>query len=231
MSNEIAPHAEKLPHAKNGRAICGAKTRNGTPCKGKPMANGRCRMHGGTSLGGLASPVFKTGRYSKYLPARMAERYQESLKDPEILALNDEIALADSRLEDLLKRVDTGESGAIWELARSAYKNLLVAQSKKDYVKMAEALQSLGEIIQRGQADYAAWQDVSIVMEQRRRLVESERKRRVDMQQMITVDRAMLLIGAISDILKRNIEDRNLLNKISRELQSLLVKREAEGGE
>jgi hypothetical protein len=31
--------------------LCGAKTRRGTPCKGPAMANGRCRMHGGTSTG------------------------------------------------------------------------------------------------------------------------------------------------------------------------------------
>jgi len=33
------------------RPLCGAKTRPGTPCKGQPMANGRCRMHGGASTG------------------------------------------------------------------------------------------------------------------------------------------------------------------------------------
>lgn len=35
-------------------ARCGAKTRNGQPCKSRAMANGRCRMHGGSSVGGGA---------------------------------------------------------------------------------------------------------------------------------------------------------------------------------
>ena len=30
---------------------CGARTRGGQPCRGPAMANGRCRMHGGTSTG------------------------------------------------------------------------------------------------------------------------------------------------------------------------------------
>ena len=30
---------------------CGARTRNGTPCRSPAMANGRCRMHGGSSPG------------------------------------------------------------------------------------------------------------------------------------------------------------------------------------
>lgn len=37
----------KQPHAN----ICGAKTRAGHPCRNRPMANGRCRMHGGKSTG------------------------------------------------------------------------------------------------------------------------------------------------------------------------------------
>ena len=31
---------------------CGAKTRAGAPCSARAMPNGRCRMHGGTSVGG-----------------------------------------------------------------------------------------------------------------------------------------------------------------------------------
>lgn len=30
---------------------CGAGTRSGQPCQGPAMANGRCRMHGGTATG------------------------------------------------------------------------------------------------------------------------------------------------------------------------------------
>ncbi|MXP65632.1 hypothetical protein E0493_19980 [Roseomonas sp. M0104] len=32
-------------------ARCGARTRSGRPCASPAMANGRCRMHGGTSTG------------------------------------------------------------------------------------------------------------------------------------------------------------------------------------
>lgn len=33
------------------KKICGAKTRQGTPCKKKTLKNGRCRLHGGKSTG------------------------------------------------------------------------------------------------------------------------------------------------------------------------------------
>lgn len=33
------------------KVMCGAKTRKGTPCQAKALANGRCRNHGGLSTG------------------------------------------------------------------------------------------------------------------------------------------------------------------------------------
>lgn len=50
-------------------AKCGAKTRSGQPCKSRAMANGRCRMHGGTNKGAPAANVnaAKPGSlYSKF---------------------------------------------------------------------------------------------------------------------------------------------------------------------
>ncbi len=47
---------------------CNAKTRAGTPCKTWGMRNGRCRMHGGKSYGGHASPRLKHGWYSNQFP-------------------------------------------------------------------------------------------------------------------------------------------------------------------
>lgn len=54
------------PMHESVRAICGAKTRRGTPCKTSPMKNGRCRMHGGKSTGAPKGNqnALKHGRYS-----------------------------------------------------------------------------------------------------------------------------------------------------------------------
>jgi hypothetical protein len=47
--------------------LYGAKTRAGTPCKRLARwPRGRCRLHGGCSLCGIAHPNYKHGRRSKY---------------------------------------------------------------------------------------------------------------------------------------------------------------------
>src|SRR5690606_2932983 len=52
---------------------CGARTRNGTPCRSPAMANGRCRMHGGTSPG---APIGNTNarKHGLYTADAVAER-------------------------------------------------------------------------------------------------------------------------------------------------------------
>ena len=55
-----------------GWRTCGARTRSGEPCKNLAMfPAGRCRMHGGLSLRGLASPRYKHGKYSKDILAQL----------------------------------------------------------------------------------------------------------------------------------------------------------------
>ena len=45
---------------------CNAKTRAGTPCRNwSILPAGRCRMHGGKSFRGVASPQYRHGWYSE----------------------------------------------------------------------------------------------------------------------------------------------------------------------
>lgn len=202
---------------------CTAKRTNGEPCKAWAMPNGKCRVHGGTTPKGLASPHLKTGRYSKYLPARLADRYQESKADARLLELREEVSLVDSRLTDLLQRVDTHEAGHWWKELQRIYAEFREAEGKSDIHTMRQRLADWGSVIQSGMSDYAAWNEVYGVLEQRRKLVESERKRHVEMQQMITSERAMLLISALVGIVQDHVTDKSTLAAISADVGKLIA--------
>lgn len=182
-----------------------------------------CYHHGGKTPVGIASPSFKTGKYSRYLPARLSERYEEALSDSELLALREEIALVDSRLADLLTCVDSGESGHLWQLLKDTHGEMLEARAAGDTQTMAIKLKTLGTLIQEGLADYAAWEDVRRILEQRRKLVESERKRLVEMQQVLTTERAMVLVHALAETVKKHVSDRGTLAAISADLSRVLL--------
>jgi hypothetical protein len=52
--------------------------------------------------------------------------------------------------------------------------------------------------------------------------VESERKRLVDMEQMITVERTMVLLSAVISVIRDNVTDRKTLHKISTDIGQLI---------
>lgn len=134
-----------------------------------------CHMHGGRSLAGVAHPNHRHGRYSKRLPERLGEQYEEAVHDRDLLTLRDEIGVVTVRI---------------------------------------------GEILERD-PDPDDWREIEGLVETRRRLVDSERKRLVDMQQMITSEQAMTLVAAVVDAVKRHVSDRETLQAISTEVSQL----------
>jgi hypothetical protein len=88
--------------------LCGAKRRDGQSCQAPAMPNGRCRVHGGTSPAGIAHPLFKHGKRSRYLrdmPRELKAGYSASRKDDELTSIKEELAvqtaLIQRRLADL----------------------------------------------------------------------------------------------------------------------------------
>lgn len=188
-------------------------------------------MHGGATPKGIASPAFKTGRYSRYLPERLMERYQEALHDEDLLNLRHEVALVDTRIADLLEQVERGDLGARWLELESHYETLTLATQKKDLGAGAAAFEQIGALITNGANDYLVWVQISSMLEQRRRLTDSERKRLVDMQQMITSEQAMTLVAALTDIVRKRVTDRDILAAIQNDLTRLLDRGPARGNE
>src|SRR5262252_2850255 len=90
--------------------------RSGEQCK-RWAALGRevCVIHGGKTLSGAASGTYQTGRYSKSLPVQLAQRAEEARRNPRLLSLGDDIAVAEARLAQLFEAVESGEGGRPWE--------------------------------------------------------------------------------------------------------------------
>jgi hypothetical protein len=201
---------------------CGAKTRAGQPCqKWAIQGRTRCRLHGGRTPMAQASGTYKSGRYSRFLPARLLARYRDAERDPELTSLRSELALVDARLADVLSRVDTGESSARWWALLKAHRAFRHAKASGDEPKMQEALAALELHLEGGTHDYQAWETITELIEQRRKLADSETRRLATLQQMLSAEQAMLLVGVVVDIIARHITDRQVLAQIITDLQRL----------
>lgn len=185
---------------------CGAKAHHGGTCKNPALANGRCRFHGGHHASGPMAPNWKTGRYSKWMPVRLAQRYDEARYDPELTSLIDELAVVDSRIKDLLEQLGQNEGPALWEALREAHRRMVDARDVKNTRLMQRYLNEMDRLIERGAQESALWSEITSQIDQRRRLAEAESKRLATLKQIITVQGAVALLGAIALLIKGQVE-------------------------
>ena len=178
-----------------------------------------CMKHGGKTPQGIASPHFRTGRYSQHLPARLLTEYEDTKHDPNLLELNDEIALVHSRAVDLIKRVDMGESGHLWRTLQKTYDDLTQATTSADQLL---AMQELGQLIRRGAADYAMWEDIGKQVDRKQRLVESQRNRAQELQQSMPLDQLNFILGALLTAIVKYVADRDTRAAIQAEFNRVL---------
>lgn len=197
--------------------------RSGERCKHAPMTGSTlCHMHGGKTPVGIAAPTWKHGRYSAHMPKRMLAAYEKARIDPELLNLSDDIGAIESRITDVLSRVETGDAGETWQSLERAWSDFRIANAAKDKTKSALALATIGRIIETGAGDWAAWREVLNLIERRRKLVESEGKRRMQMADMTDNAVLMALLDRLGDAVKRHVTDGDALRAIQAEISPIL---------
>lgn len=177
------------------RGICGAKTRRGGKCHVTALyPNGRCRVHGGATPSGPASPHFKTGRYSRIglLPANLASHYARTSAqlDQELLALVDEIALIDARIGEMLALSADGRHGQT--------------------------------IAPEG------WKHLEGLIEQRRKLVETETKRRKETQETLSIVQVRAILSAVAAAIHAHVTNLQERAAVAMELRKLLKRNPGE---
>lgn len=210
------------------KTLCHAHKRHSPdePCTQPAMANGCCKHHGGLTPKGIAHGAYKNGRHSKALPVRLLARYEEARSDGELIALREDIALIDTRLEDVLSRVDTGECGELWIALKAAVKAFQEAEASGKGIERETAISAIIGLCQEGIADWGTWNEVKALLEQRRKQVETEQKRLVAMQQMITAEQASSLVASLVASVKTHVTDRKALGAIQTDLERLLSRQE-----
>lgn len=202
---------------------CTAKAKStGKKCTRSAMSNGKCYVHGGATPKGIANPNTKTGRYSKDLPTRMLADYEAERTDPELLNLSEAIAVVRARQRELFRQVDKHGGAALFADLSQAWKELEAAQKAKDGPAVVSLMGEIGTLIKRGASDGAKWREIAGLMEQERKLIETEQKRRVAMQTMITAEQGQLLIKALLASVNSHVDDKRILAAIGTDIMALV---------
>jgi hypothetical protein len=233
--NEDAPC--EGPRDAEGRSICGrhcgSKNRRGYPCSQHPRANGRCNNHGAKSLAGVASPRWKHGRDSgltSVLTGTDLERFEDAMSDPAWIEMREEMALLHTLLLDALERAQVGQLGPLWDELAGQWRRFRVAQRSGESGAAAGALTRVGEIIDRGAESWRAHEEVGHLIERKRKMAETERRRITEAEHMISAARALAFAGAVVASVRRRVgerlggteDEREILANVSADLAALV---------
>lgn len=208
----------------DGKRMCGAtKRRTGEPCRALAMPNGRCRIHGGATPSGIAANNFQHGARSKYLPVRMQERALEAMNDPDLLGLRQELGALDARLTELYARADVGAGRDQWIRAKQAVRAFIVERDRRpqNQVAFRQAWADVEVSILEGASDFDTWLEIRDVIQERRKVVESERRRMVEMNQMMPAEEVVNWGTALMLSVRNHVRDPETLRKINDDFQRL----------
>jgi hypothetical protein len=215
--------------------MCGATKRDGTPCRKPPMANGRCRLHGGATPGGIACANYKHGRYSRFVPRGLKRGYEAARADTELASLREELALQQAMMSELLKQMEKSPAPP-WAQAALLYRE---ARAAKDVAVKAAKLTELGALLQAGAAAGAgherARRELRELIQEKTKTAAAEARRLGDMGQTLTREQAMVLMHMVLTAIKDNVRDgltaAQMLRGVQRDLRAILDRRAGGGCE
>jgi len=211
---------------------CGAKLRKSRPpryCERYPMPNGRCYLHGGKSLKGPASGTYQGKGYSKYFPSKKLRRiFARSFEDRELMRLRNDLAIVATRLVELIQSLNSGQSGTLWKRLRKKYREL--RRSRPNSAKFTKAINEIGELIECGSSNDVIWKEIGQQIELRRRLLDSETKRSLVADQVMTAEEVYMMGEAVGTEILKHVKDRQTLQKITEEVAGLLDRGNVKSG-
>jgi hypothetical protein len=223
MSDDVVRYADGVNNSKI--KLCSAQTSAGEYCK-LPALQGRnfCQYHGGKTLVGHESPIFRTGlwsqqrkRFSTVAP-ELLEKIDALRNDPDLLSLKDDIAYITANLD---MRAEAASKGVSYELYESLLDQFHVCKASPPEAFDKE-FKRLGKLITDGIDAYKASDAVIDLIKKRADVIETEQRMAHVKSYTIEVDQAYSLIMQVLQVVKKNVRDPELLRAISDGIASLL---------
>jgi hypothetical protein len=170
----------------------------------------------------VAHPGFKDGRHSRYvkdLPRQLRARMRAALADPELASLGGELALLETRIGELLRRL--GEAPAPpWSRVLAALAAVRAADDPR------AALDGLERVVRAG-ADAAAthaavWKGLTGLIDLKARVSAAENKRLHDAAGFVKVGDAMAFVTLLLSAAREVVTDPATLRALQQRVVTML---------
>lgn len=168
-----------------------------------------CKHHANLNVKRGKKPITlfeEVSRYRKHLPKDFLVRFIRASKNSvKRLELNEEIDLLTARLTQILERLDTKQSAKAWAKVQDAYDILVTSIRTQDAGGFRTAVTILNQAL--SSSDYLVWHDILNLIQHRKSLVESERRRYVEQSEIVTITELMALVAEIQSSILSLVKD------------------------
>ena len=197
---------------------------SGTPCDSPiVMANGKCRVHGGATPGGMASANFKHGGRSKYLPKRMLEKWNEALNDPQLLGLHDAAVTLEMRMRELFASLDERNSSELWDATQKSLGLYEKALRSGKQSQIDEAWHVHKQTVTDGYNEAQKWREIRAITQEQVVVSKEERNRLKDMGQTMTYQQANVLLANVAAAVHKRISNREERALLAADIYALMT--------
>jgi hypothetical protein len=148
-----------------------------------------CRMHGGKSLKGFASPLFKTGRYSRYIPGPLEPAVTAFLAAGDPLDLIQAIGTWEGRADTLLRSLEAaGDPLGAWEELAGHWHGMWEATAAGEPDEVRTHRGAIDVLLSAGRARAETWEQLKEADETRLKLIDTEDKKRERARGYVTAE-------------------------------------------
>lgn len=205
--------------------ICGAKTRKGTPCQRPPVpGRTRCKLHGGATLRGEESGTFKHGRYSKYMPQRLKQQYEDALENDETNILRDNMQLRDAIISERLQTLeDAPDSATVWKELRKQLDIIERAYKDEQYGDLDVAIATLRTLSDERLIYLETLKELKDDLAEQRKDRVAISQIEYKGEQAITPQQLMTLMGAVVHLITETVSSKDERIRLADGLDNLIT--------
>lgn len=210
----------------NHKPQCTAKSKHtGEQCRNNAM-DGRnvCRMHGGKTPRGIASPHYQGKGFSKHLPTRFKEIFDNIEDDLEHNLLSRNIKAREMFIREKLEKLDNApDSEKAWNELRALVDDIKKAYADTNDGAMAKALDKTNRLIDKQILYHLAASEIRQDLNQQREDKKAIAAIEFKGENAATMKEIQLLIGFMVRAILENVSNPREQGVLIGKLESLTI--------
>lgn len=178
-----------------------------------------CKYHGAGSPDAPAGRPPVTGTYSKHLPTRYVQDFDEYMHDPNLLSMRKEMALLDVRMGELLQKLETSDSPMAWNkiAVAAAILDKIIDTGKFD--ELDNVSNVLHTAMTAHKDDRETWGEIAGVIDNRRKVADVERRRIEAAKKYLTLQEANTMLAYFVNSVMKHVSSPTERSRISEDLR------------